>query len=72
MAKEKKRILGELAAYEVSWVAKMLTGENLDPRRINPYRETVLISAATEALKKADDKAGFRAGLRGLFKKQKG
>lgn len=37
MAAEKKRIAGELAAFQIAWIARMLTGEKVDPRDINPY-----------------------------------
>lgn len=37
MAAERKRIAGELVANEIAWVARMLTGTNLDVERINPY-----------------------------------
>lgn len=37
MAQEKKRVLGEIASFQIAWIARMLTGEKVDPRDINPY-----------------------------------
>ena len=30
--------MGELSAYEIAWVAKMLTGAELNVNEINPYK----------------------------------
>lgn len=72
MALEKKRVLGELAAYQVAWVAKLTTGETIDPHTINPYRERRSEPAEIRKLKEEDIKAEFRAGLRGFFKQRRG
>lgn len=38
MAGEKKRVLGEVAAYQIAWLAKMLSGVQLNVDEINPYK----------------------------------
>lgn len=41
MAKERKRVAGELAAWQVIRIAMMFGGQPVEPSRINPYREAV-------------------------------
>jgi len=38
MARERKRVDGELVAYEIAWIVQLITGEQIDPDAINPYR----------------------------------
>lgn len=41
MAKERKRVAGELAAWQVVRIAMLFGGNPIEPSRINPYREVV-------------------------------
>jgi hypothetical protein len=44
MAQERLRTAGELIAYELSWIVRIVTGVSHDPERINPYRHLGIIS----------------------------
>lgn len=72
MAKERRHLAGEVAAFQVASVARMLVGERVDFRLLNPYRDVPPLSPEARRLAAADAKAEFRAGLRAMFRKQKG
>jgi hypothetical protein len=61
MAKEKKRVLGEVAAYQIAWIRKMLGDDSdFDVERLNPYG--ALPAPPPETTE--DDKQLFRGALR--------
>jgi hypothetical protein len=74
MAAEAKRHRGELAAWHVAQVVARLpfTGEVLDPRQINPYREQTPPSDAAVRLERWMKKRKWRGWLDSRRKKPKG
>ena len=38
---ERKRVMGELTAWQTAFIAKMITGESLEVNSINPYAPPV-------------------------------
>lgn len=57
MAAERKRIMGEIAAWQVCELAKRINGEQLNPVELNPYQPPVqlpvdVMEAVTEQRKK--------------------
>lgn len=64
MAIEKKRVLGQLAAYEVAMVARMLGSGQVDPDSINPFAVKPRMSAANRRLLERDQKETVRAAHR--------
>lgn len=67
MAEERKRVMGELAAWQVAVIAAMF-GAQLDAAEINPYR---VASAAEIAARAKQEKARFWASLQiGWFGKK--
>lgn len=61
MAREKRRILGQLAAYQIAMIASMFGGGEVSPDEINPYREKPVMSKALKALAERDNREAFHA-----------
>jgi len=66
MADEKRRVMGELAAWQVSYLLRP-HGETLDPNQINPYRMVTV--GEVEAREKLKQRRFFAAMSVGLFGK---
>lgn len=64
MARERKRVMGQLAAFEISMIASMFGGEQIDPDTINPYGVRPRMSKANRELMERDKKEQFRASQR--------
>jgi hypothetical protein len=66
MANERKRIAGELSAWQVSEIVARVTGEQLDPGTINPYRKREVVEVASKENTPAS-KARFWNAVGALF-----
>ena len=64
MADEKRRVMGELAAWQVAYLMRA-HGENLDPHQINPYRMVTV--EEVEARARLKQRRFFSAMSVGLF-----
>lgn len=71
MARERKRVSGELAGCEMAWLALNFTGEKLDPNDLNPYRETTAPKKKSLARIEMESQAGW-ALIDRYFGKPKG
>lgn len=60
MWQEKLRVLGELNAYSIAWMARLLTGTKLDVVAINPY-ESKARQEAIAAMTKRNKWRAMRA-----------
>lgn len=60
MARERKRVMGEIAGFEMAWLALKLTGEKIDPIELNPYREAAPPKKKSEARIEMESQAGWR------------
>ena len=66
MVEERKRVMGELAAWQVGNIAVMLGGEMPDIEKLNPYANEYVES---DAKKEADQQRFFGRLSVGLFGK---
>jgi hypothetical protein len=69
MCAEKKRVMGEVAAWQVCAIVGAFAGESPDPRSINPYRPDVKPVEKSETQKRIENEVGWRLIQRGLFGK---
>lgn len=68
MAQGRRHVLGELAAYQIAWVAKLITGQQLDPAAINPYPIRAAKSAKLKELEAWQARRRWRNMLGGESK----
>ncbi len=69
MARERKRVMGELTAWHMAEITRRIGGEVVNVQEINPYRPPV--SLAAKVAKAASEKRKFWGYLQhGLFGQQ--
>jgi hypothetical protein len=67
MYREKRRVSGELVAYQIAWIARMLGGGNIDPQDINPYGERRPVKVKPKAMREAENRVGWKLLQRGIL-----
>lgn len=67
MSRARARVAGELAAWQVAMVITRITGEQLDPAEINPYREWRPPPPKSEAQQKIENEIGWRMLFKGVL-----
>lgn len=73
MLREKKRVMGELAAYQVAAISGMLTGKMPNVDQLNPYRVVDLVeSDELRKLREWKRKRAIEVLVREMNKKAKG
>lgn len=74
MCAERKRVMGELAAWHLSGVALYMPFVNakVDPNAINPYRAGPPASAAVQRVKAFIAQVGFEVMAREAAERDKG
>lgn len=61
MSRARMRVEGELAAYQIAWIAKLTLGKQLDVNEINPYREQAAKSKELERIEAWQARMRWRA-----------
>jgi len=57
---------GLIAAWQVTWIVKALSGESFDPEEINPYRQEAIRAKKSPAQLKHERDRAFEALGRAL------
>jgi hypothetical protein len=60
MAKERRHIMGEIAAWQITWLVALLTDQRLTPGEINPYESTP-VAAKRPAASESNSRAVWKA-----------